>query len=478
MIGVILSSKFIESTLRAQFGEILPIELPIQNKPLLKHQIDSISTLCDSIYITIPNGYRIEINNEISIIEFEQNLNLVQVLIELTNCFEENEKIFIYYGDSLFLDIGTIDNLQNYYFVQAPLHQYSWGLPHESDLVPAGGIIISIKELKNCLIGCSDFETLSKNIHLNNNISLFSDFKWLDFGHTLTYYNSRKTFLESRSFNKLKHLDGFIEKSSEDYLKMWSEYNWLKECKLKLPANIPFVTGFNINNRVASYSIEYINHPALSDIFVFGKLPNHFFLKILESIRKTIIKIKEIKFSIDNEISSNLLVDKLVERQVDITSIAGRLNVESANIEKIISENINYFKTRKLHFSPMHGDLCFSNILFDFSLFEPILIDPRGYVSGEQGFSMYGPEYYDYYKLAHSYVVGYDFLIAGKENDMFLSKENMSTRLQIFCELFNVDHSDIKMGLINLFLTMLPLHADSEVRQIAFLRVLKKIEQL
>ena len=56
MIGVILSSKFIESTLRAQFGEILPIELPIQNKPLLKHQIDSISTLCDSIYI-------IDINN-------------------------------------------------------------------------------------------------------------------------------------------------------------------------------------------------------------------------------------------------------------------------------------------------------------------------------------------------------------------------------------------------------------------------------
>lgn len=478
MIGVILSSKFIESTLRAQFGEILPIELPIQNKPLLTHQIDSIKTLCDSIYITIPKGYRFEINYDISIIEFEHNLDLVQVLIELTKCFNESEKIFIHYGDSLFLDIGTLDNFKNYYFVQAPLHQYRWGMPHVNGLVPAGGIIISIEELKNCLVGCSDFETLSKNIHLNSNVSLFSDFKWLDFGHTLTYYNSRKTYLESRSFNKLRHLDGFIEKSSKDYLKMWAEYNWLKECKFKLPVNIPFVTGFNINNRVASYSIEYINHPALSDIFVFGKLPSQFLLKILEAIKKTLIKIKEIKFSNENEVSNNFLVDKLIERQDDILSIAERLNVECNDIQRIISENICYFKSRKISFSPMHGDLCFSNILFDFSVFEPILIDPRGYVSGEQGFSMYGPEFYDYYKLAHSYVVGYDFLIAGKEKDVFLSIENMYNRFQIFCDLFNIDQTDLKMGLINLFLTMLPLHADSEVRQLSFLNVLKKIERL
>lgn len=478
MIGVILSSKFIESTLRAQFGEILPIELPIQNKPLLKHQIDSISSFCESIYITIPTGYEIRNYEGVSVIELEENLNLIQVLNKLVDSFEKNEKIFIYYGDSLFLNIGEIDILKNYFFIQSPLHQYGWGIPYEKGLVPAGGIIISIQELKNCLNGCTSFNSLSENIRLSENINSFSDFEWLDFGHTLTYYNSRKTFLESRSFNKLKHNEGFIVKSSKDVLKMWSEYNWLKECKIKLPVNIPFVTGFNINNKEASYSIEYINHPALSDIFVFGKLPNHFLLKILDSVRKTIIKIKEKHFDVIDDIPNNLLVDKLVDRQYDIINIARSHNFDILRIEKMISENISYFTTRKFETTPMHGDLCFSNILFDFSIFEPILIDPRGYSSGEKGFSMYGPDIYDYYKLAHSYVVGYDFLIAGKENDSFLFKEQMSKRLHFFCELFNVEKFDLKMGLLNLFLTMLPLHSDSEVRQNAFLNVLYKIEDL
>jgi hypothetical protein len=398
MIGVILSSKLVESTLKAQFGEILPIELPVQNKSLLFHQVESLQAICDSIYVTTPLNYKLDIFNDLPKIELESNLTLVQVLSKISEKFDLSERVFIYYGDSLFQNIGEIKVSNNYFFVQKPIHQYVWGFSNENGLVPAGGIIISIKELKYFLNGCSDFDMFAEKLLQSANIETFSDFEWLDFGHTLTFYNSRKRFLESRSFNKLTQNGGYITKSSNDVLKMWSEFNWLKSCKEKLPTNVPFVSNFNINKNEAFYSIEYINHPPLSDIFVFGKISEHFFIKILESIKKTLMKIRSYNFEKPDYFLNNFLSNKLAKRKKDIIEITEYLNGDIEFVKNRIDENIEYFSNRKFEIVPIHGDLCFSNILFDFSTFEPILIDPRGYISDELGFSMYGPDSYDYYK--------------------------------------------------------------------------------
>jgi hypothetical protein len=478
MIGIILSSKLVESTLKAQFGEILPIELPVQNKSLLFHQIESLQAICDSIYITSPLGYKLDSFNDIPRIELESNLTLIQVLGKISEKFDLNQRIFIYYGDSLFQNIGELESSNNYFFVQKPIHQYVWGFADEKGLVPAGGIIISIKELKYMLSDCSDFDTFAKNILQSSNIESFSDFEWLDFGHTLTFYNSRKRFLESRSFNKITQNGGYVTKSSKDVLKMWSEFNWLKSCKEKLPANVPYVWNFSISNGEACYSIEYINHPPLSDIFVFGKISETFFIKILESIKRTLLKIRSCNFETPNYIEINFLAEKLLKRKKDIIKITEILNGDTDFVKNRIEENIEYFSNKKFEMVPIHGDLCFSNILFDFSTFEPILIDPRGYISDEVGFSMYGPDSYDYYKLAHSYVIGYDFLIAGKEYHQLMSKTEIKRRLKVFCELFNLDKNDLKMGLMNLFLSMLPLHNDSTARQESFLNTLFVIQEI
>jgi hypothetical protein len=478
MKGVILSSKLIESTLKAQFGEILPIELPIQNRPLISHQIESLKKFCETIYITIPKGYNIDITSSIPRLELELNLSLIQVLDKISEFFDLNERIFIYYGDSLLLNIGSIETSKNYFFVQKPIHQYLWGASNNNGMVPAGGVIISVFELKLLLKNCNNFNEFVENITQNMNIIMYSNFEWLDFGHTLTYYNSRKRFLEARSFNKLKHKDGYIIKSSKDILKIWSEFNWLKICKEKFPTNIPFVTDFNINNNEANYSIEYINHPPLSDIFVFGKISESYFIKILESIKNTVLKIRNQEFKQINIFSSNFMVDKLVNRKEDILKLVKKLNSNVEYVEDMINENVEYFSKKEFDIVPIHGDLCFSNILFDFSIFEPILIDPRGYVSLEDGFSMYGPSSYDYYKLAHSFILGYDYIIAGKVSDTFFSNIEINKRLNIFCELFDIEKTDLLMGLKNLFLSMLPLHSDSIIRQKSFINILYKIEEL
>ncbi|MDW8465868.1 MAG: hypothetical protein RML35_06715 [Chloroherpetonaceae bacterium] len=128
-------------------------------------------------------------------------------------------------------------------------------------------------------------------------------------------------------------------------------------------------------------------------------------------------------------------------------------------------------------FSPciMHGDLCFSNILYDVSNQIVRLIDPRGSF-GEKG--IYGDPRYDMAKLRHSVAGLYDFIVA----DMFEAREEKQEfRVEIFDAQnlkeiiadfnqqleengYNVQHIKLIEGL--LFISMLPLHQDYPKRQL------------
>ena len=64
--------------------------------------------------------------------------------------------------------------------------------------------------------------------------------------------------------------------------------------------------------------------------------------------------------------------------------------------------------------SIMHGDFCFSNILYDFKSQSIKVIDPRGLSGDGKEQSIYGDLRYDVAKLAHSVIGKYDFIIAGR----------------------------------------------------------------
>src|SRR4029078_11733833 len=55
-----------------------------------------------------------------------------------------------------------------------------------------------------------------------------------------------------------------------------------------------------------------------------------------------------------------------------------------------------------------HGDCCFSNILYDERIRLLKLIDPKGAMTADQLFS---DPLYDFAKLSHSILGGYDFII-------------------------------------------------------------------
>ena len=79
----------------------------------------------------------------------------------------------------------------------------------------------------------------------------------------------------------------------------------------------------------------------------------------------------------------------------------------------------------------VHGDLCFSNIMYDSRMNVIKVIDPRG-LNNKQELTIYGNQTYDLAKLCHSLIGLYDFIIADEFE--LIKSENVGYKL-----IFNVD---------------------------------------
>jgi hypothetical protein len=135
-------------------------------------------------------------------------------------------------------------------------------------------------------------------------------------------------------------------------------------------------------------------------------------------------------------------------------------------------------KTAK--WTPIHGDLCLSNILCEPDSGLLKLLDPRGSF-GRQG--VLGDIRYDIAKLTHSIIGRYDFIV----NDLFRVeirgadltlelpfRRDIQPIVSEFERIFFVDEQnrdDISLITAWLFLSMLPLHADKPKRQLAMMAV-------
>jgi hypothetical protein len=127
----------------------------------------------------------------------------------------------------------------------------------------------------------------------------------------------------------------------------------------------------------------------------------------------------------------------------------------------------------------IHGDLCFSNILYDPQTGLLKLIDPRGEFL-EPG--CYGDPRYDLAKLLHSFHGGYDFVVhdmyglrqTGENQFAFRlfrtpdAERTSSELVQWFKGKVGAEFEELVLLEALLFLTMLPLHHDHPKRQIAF----------
>jgi hypothetical protein len=130
----------------------------------------------------------------------------------------------------------------------------------------------------------------------------------------------------------------------------------------------------------------------------------------------------------------------------------------------------------------MHGDFCFSNVLFSSRVQRIRVIDPRGYVQAGIN-SVFGDIRYDIAKMSHSILGRYDQIIAGRysmpadDNGRFSIEFEAAPHHAWLEEAWSefaiggvkAGSAQIRAIMVGLFLSMLPLHADRPDRQRAFI---------
>lgn len=301
----------------------------------------------------------------------------------------------------------------------------------------------------------------------------------------------------SRAYNNFelnqKTKSSVIKTSEEE--RLLGEIEYYNNLPKELSIFFPRVIDFN-KSKPYSIELEYYGYRSLNCI-------SHsidFQEEIMEFIFNYIDCYKKHCIPGNTQDIHSMLVDKTYDEYKKLLNIDFFNNIKHKNIV-LNSKNLLPFETiwdkiktlceyKVDDFYFIHGDLCFSNILYGNNPHTNDIIlkfiDPRG-VYGNTKF--YGDVYYDLAKISHSCSGGYEFFI----NDMFeiVEKNNQYnlvyyTKDDKFNEIFKryvmergYDYKRIKLieGLI--FIGMCARHYDSFKRQKAMyftgLKILNEI---
>lgn len=507
-IGLILSGSYTIESLSAEIGRIPPCMLPLGNTQLVFHQIEFLKKFVDIIYLSLPEDYvlysvdamRLE-SHGVQILRTDPDVSVGYAISKcIDNILIDNYSLFILYGDTLF---SSIDEFQpNSVSIHEKWGEYGWAhldqhkekIPQEhNDFTLSGFFSFSnIIDLKDFLsISLGDFQ---KALVLYDNkfqLKLNKSGFWYDFGHVQTYFRSVGLVTTQRSFNSLKLANNSFIKCSSNSQKIRSEAAWFERIPAHLRIYTPAFLGLRVKENEACYGTKNTYLSTLSNLSVFGDLKIHTWEKIFTACEicledfKSITPITAPSVTLDDYFN-----DKTVKRLEEFfDSKVGELlsrcsQVNDCNIPNIMeildttSKIINSSKTS----APciIHGDFCFSNIFYDYRSSNIQLIDPRGELPDGRE-SIYGLRMYDVAKIAHSALGGYDAVIANyipscvdgrliEVNTNFLESARWKKVTDAFknSTIFSSHDQDLLYSMIiQLFMSMLPLHSDRMDRQVS-----------
>lgn len=313
---------------------------------------------------------------------------------------------------------------------------------------------------------------------------------WHDFGHVDNYVRAKRELLQSRFFNSLT-IDAFlntITKVSTDNEKLEDELAWYLDLPEELKVLSPRIIRHRRTNGSLEIVQEYYGYPTLAELFLYSGLSTDAWRVILRHVLRVQERLSAYPGQVDRgdlvEMYSRKTKARLQRLSDGDPAWAEQLArpfvvCDGARLRNVgeLWPVINH-RAAQLADSArpgiVHGDLCFSNILFDFNNQIMRLIDPRGRFGKR---SIFGDPRYDLAKLRHSAHGLYDFIVA----DMFDLRddgEGVTTEVadadqarkvgELFdCLLREAGHDIRDLQFIEglLFLSMLPLHGDSPRRQ-------------
>lgn len=498
---LITSAAYVDDEMQREFGKIPPIFLPLNNQFLLLEQAKSIPQSIKYKYITIPDDYDISDwqretlqKQGFEIVFCRADITLAESIIEAINQIGlPTEKLQILLGDTVFQDIDFASE-DDAVTVHEPSTNYKWSSLLKQDKVVSGFFSFSDPSLFLQVLSESKHDFINAVEHYCNltpQIKLLDQGKWFDFGHLQTYFSSRRSFTTERAFNNLHFQEHFVIKSSADVKKMEAEFSWYKNLPSELSIYTPrlFDGVFKDKHQNYGYKIESLDAIALSDLATSCKISLNEWEKIFSSSKKFLSKLHGNKREIKGYREA-FFIDKTLQRLKEFSKQSSIsleadwvINEENCpNLMHIANESWEIIKNSpKDQTCLIHGDFCFSNILYDSRAEIIRVIDPRGRIKEDQ-ITAYGDPLYDYAKFYHSLYGYYDFIIGNRfeliqrdYNLNFSVKEtDYMDHISSIAENHLISDSGYEKDVlvatsVQLFLSMLPLHFDKPNRQTAML---------
>jgi hypothetical protein len=499
---LITSADYIVDELKIEFGKIPPTFLPVGNLRLFVRQINILKNLHkDEIFLSLPCSYKIKPydykylnSNGIKIIMVPDNLSLGKSIAFVINTIKnKNQNLIILHGDTL---LSEIPLESDFISVSNEDEQYSWEYDEETKYktIWCGLFSFSNSNYFNTSLTNADFDFINAVKLYSNSIYLkrLKANNWSDFGHVVTFYKNRCKITTERSFNNLNISNSLVTKTSSNDKKIFAELEWFLNLPTRLKLNSPQLIDYKKTEPI-SYTLEYLYYPTLSELFVFGEQD----LRFWKNIFACCFKYLNISLEKDNNLLSNsshninnsIVKDKTLIRLEELNKskiwdinqsiyLNGKI---FPSLQSITETLFKYAIDNKNLIGYLHGDFCFSNILFDIRSNNIKVIDPRG-IDGNNNLIKYGDIYYDYAKLSHSVIGCYDFIIAEmyylkqESNNQFIFEIYIDNRLSEIqnefikeLKLFDRDYKKIFSQMILLFISMIPLHKDNLNRQHALI---------
>ena len=314
--------------------------------------------------------------------------------------------------------------------------------------------------------------------------------QWHDFGNIDHLIAARRNLLRPRHFNTLK-IDSTlntITKISENDQKLRDELHWFQELPDELKVLTPRIISHKEENDQLRIVQEYYGYPTLAELYVYGDLHTDTWRSILNHVFRIHALFKQYSGHLEPHDIEQVYLHKTWKRLDMLRQQSDFWEDILARDEIIFNDNAlrNIASLRdgicdfgeKLALNTqvgvVHGDFCFSNILFDINNQIIRLIDPRGEF-GRKG--IYGDPRYDIAKLRHSVCGAYDFIVSDmfeikQDDDAFSGQVYANGKQQIVSTIFDQMALDFGYDLEQirfieglLFVSMVPLHRDKPQRQ-------------
>ncbi len=510
---IITSAAYVGAELAAEFGALPPAFLPVGGGRLFRLQCDAVRAGASRIVLTVPSQFEILDHDRdlirtlgIDIVRVPEGLSLGQSVGHVLRALDLGDAPFgILHGDTLLFDFDFA--VADAVSVHPTEHGYRWAVePDEADVATvdfSGGEPTE----QNVLSGFFSFSQASRFVatldqvgmdfigainayeHRHGKLAHRTDGRWFDFGHLQTYYRSRLAITTQRSFNGLTVTPEVITKTSQDRDKMHAEAAWYRGIPDVMRLYTPILIESFDGAERAGYRLsnEYLS--TLADLFVFGSLPSKQWHRIFGACGRFLALSAAHPPASAPPGIDGLYTPKSIERlqrfaharELDLT-VSWTINGRAVPaLSAIVEHTGRIIAATPPVLGVMHGDFCFSNIFFDFRREAIKVIDPRGYIDGG-GPSPYGDIRYDVAKLAHSVIGAYDFIVAGyfsaqrSGQAVELSLPESPHLAAVRRTFLEAQFAGIATGakpvlaiVVQLFLSMLPLHADRPDRQEAFL---------